>query len=98
MPLKVACRGIDRYCERASRRRAGRRRPVRIEFCEADILDAFDDWRRAVGVVPTSRCEAARAETHGSRRSLSHIERVVARLRRAGGGRGRPAFERQIGR
>ncbi len=46
VPLKVAYRGIDRYCERlqATRRR---RRPVRIEFCEADVLDIFDDWRRA---------------------------------------------------
>ena len=50
VPLKVAFRGIDRYCERYDAQ-AGRRRPVRIEFCEADVLDAFDDWRRAVGVT-----------------------------------------------
>lgn len=49
VPLKVAFRGIDRYCERYNMK-PGRRRPVRIEFCEADILDLFDDWRRAVGV------------------------------------------------
>lgn len=48
VPLSVACRGIDRTVER---RRAGavRRRPVRIEFCEADVLDAFEDWRRSIG-------------------------------------------------
>jgi hypothetical protein len=48
VPLRVAFRGIDRTVERR-RAGAGRRRPVRIEFCEADVLDAFDDWRRSVG-------------------------------------------------
>ena len=49
VPLKVACQGIDRRVERVSA--AGpRRRPIRIDFCEADVLDAFDAWRRAVGV------------------------------------------------
>ena len=50
VPLKVAEAGIDRYFERYYRK-GPRRRPVRIEFCEADVLDAFDDWRRAVGVA-----------------------------------------------
>jgi hypothetical protein len=49
VPLKIAEAGIDRYFERYYRK-GPRRRPVRIEFCEADVLDAFDDWRRAVGV------------------------------------------------
>ena len=30
--------------------RAGARRPLRVEFCEADVQDAFAAWRRAVGV------------------------------------------------
>ena len=50
IPLKVAETGIDRYFERYYRK-GPRRRPVRIEFCEADVLDAFDDWRRAVGLT-----------------------------------------------
>jgi hypothetical protein len=49
VPLKVAHQGIDRYFERR-RAKGPSRRPVRVEFCEADILDAFDDWRRAVGI------------------------------------------------
>jgi hypothetical protein len=49
IPLKVACQGIDRHVDRASAR-GSRRRPVRVEFCEADVLDAFDAWRRAVGI------------------------------------------------
>ena len=50
VPLKIAEAGIDRYFERYYRK-GPRRRPVRIEFCEADVLDAFDDWRRAVGIT-----------------------------------------------
>ena len=53
VPLKIAFRGIDQYCERYYAK-GPRRRPVRIEFCEADILDLFDGWRRAVGVATAS--------------------------------------------
>jgi len=49
IPLKVAEAGIDRYFERYYRK-GPRRRPVRIDFCEADVLDAFDNWRRALGL------------------------------------------------
>jgi hypothetical protein len=50
VPLKVAFAGIDRYFERYYRN-GPRRRPVRVDFCEADVLDVFDEWRRATGVV-----------------------------------------------
>jgi len=53
VPLKVACSGIDRYFERYYRQ-GPRRRPVKIDFCEADVLDVFDEWRRAVGVTVQS--------------------------------------------
>ena len=75
VPFKVACHGIDRYFERYYAKGA-RRRPVRIEFCEADVLDVFDEWRRAVGV-------AAPAEDAAVRRGPSladHLERAIARL------------------
>src|SRR5215213_11866529 len=49
VPLAVVYRGIDQYCERYYAK-GPRRRPVRVEFCEADVLSLFDDWRRAVGV------------------------------------------------
>ena len=49
VPLKVAMRGIDRYFERYYAK-GPRRRPVRIDFCEADVMDVFDEWKRAVGV------------------------------------------------
>jgi hypothetical protein len=74
IPISVACEGIDRYFERYYRR-GPRRRPVRVEFCEADVLDVFDAWRRAVGVTTESASAAP------SRPSLaSHVERVIARL------------------
>src|SRR6185503_4746382 len=49
VPLKIAFRGIDRYFERYYRK-GPRRRPVKIDFCEADVRDAFDEWRRALGL------------------------------------------------
>ena len=75
VPLKIALRGIDLCCERLSAK-GPRRRPVRIEFCAADILELFDDWRRAVGV------EAAGPAPVPPRKSSlpSHVERVVSRL------------------
>jgi len=72
IPFAVVCRGIDRYCERYYAKGA-RRRPVRVEFCEADVLEEFDNWRRAVGVAPQPD------ET--PRDSLpAHLDRVIARL------------------
>lgn len=50
IPLKVALRGIDRYFERYYRS-GPKRRPVRVEFCDTDVLEVFDEWRRAVGVT-----------------------------------------------
>jgi hypothetical protein len=49
VPLKVALTGIDRTFERYYRKGA-RRRPLHVSFCEADVLDTFDDWRRAIGL------------------------------------------------
>jgi hypothetical protein len=93
VPLKVACSGIDRYFERYYRK-GPRRRPVRIDFCEADVLDVFDEWRRAVGIsrqssvvshqseVVSHRSEVASRQSPGARRQSmpEHLERVVLRL------------------
>jgi hypothetical protein len=84
IPLNVVHRGIDRYCERVEAK-PGRRRPAQIQYCEADILDVFDEWRRATGVgmwdkAPASPSEASAGEP-ASRASLpAHLERVIARL------------------
>jgi hypothetical protein len=88
IPITVACRGIDRYFERYYAK-GPRRRPVRIEFCEADVLDVFDEWRRAVG-VPAVSSEEPEHDTSRRHSSLpTHLERVIAKLTalRAGGDR-----------
>jgi hypothetical protein len=100
IPLKVALQGVDRYVDRST---AGgmRRRPVRVEFCEADVLDAFDAWRRAVGVHRADDGAGGEADGEGAgaealeeaprarrRESLAtHLDRVIVRLTalRAGG-------------
>jgi hypothetical protein len=88
IPLKLAMLGIDRYFERYYAKGA-RRRPVRIEFCEADVLDAFDEWRRSVGVSIEAGVsseaggagQGSGADLSGPRSSLpAHLERVIARL------------------
>ena len=79
---------------RAATRRSGpRRRPVRIEFCEADVLDAFDDWRRAVGVAASAAAGRRRRGRQRRKPALrAHIERVIARLANVrGAGRAEPA-------
>ena len=85
VPLKVAFQGIDRYVDRQAVK-GPRRRPARIEFCEADVLDAFDQWRRAVGAVagpvdvPEVTPEAAPASRTKRVALQGHIDRVLARL------------------
>ena len=81
VPITIAQRGIDRYFDRYYAK-GPRRRPVRVEFCEADVLDVFDEWRRAVG-VPLRQDEAAEEDEAAPRRPGSlaaHLDRVIARL------------------
>jgi hypothetical protein len=77
VPLAIAYRGIDRYCERYYAK-GPRRRPVRVEFCEADILDEFDNWRRAVGV--STSADAGDAADRKPDSLPSHLDRVIARM------------------
>jgi hypothetical protein len=77
VPLKVAFEGIDRYFERYYRN-GPRRRPVRIDFCEADVLDVFDEWQRAVGLQSGVRGLESAAAVQPS--LPQHLERVVLRL------------------
>ena len=83
IPLAVACAGIDRTVDRALRK-PGRHRAVRVEFCDADVKAAQDEWARAVGPVVAGGDAAVSAR----RRSMTqHIENVLAQLStlRAGG-------------
>jgi hypothetical protein len=96
VPIAVAFRGIDRYCERYYAK-GPRRRPVRVEFCEADILELFDDWRRAVGV---SRLDEGTAGVEAAvmRDSLpAHIDRAVAGLTAMRASGRSETFDRHVG-
>lgn len=87
IPLKVAMGGIDRYFERYYKK-GPRRRPVKIDFCEADVLDLFDEWRRATGITASAPTSVPAAEGSGepsrpARKGPSlpeHLERVLLRL------------------
>lgn len=77
VPIKVAFEGIDRCFERYYRKEP-RRRPLKIDFCEADVLDVFDEWRRATGLGAQTGAERPRTP---ARPSLpDHLERVLTRL------------------
>jgi hypothetical protein len=80
IPLKVALGGIDRSFERYHAR-GMRRRPLRVEFCDADVLDLFDEWRRAVGIARVASEEPAAEERRPRGGLQKHVERVLARLR-----------------
>jgi hypothetical protein len=107
VPLKIAFAGIDRYFERYYRK-GPRRRPVKIDFCDADVLDVFDEWRRATGIQSSVNSHQSSVEALvpspqspvPSPQSLpAHLERVVLRLTsaRAGGSLG-DAFDALIDR
>jgi len=91
IPLALVTRGIDRYFDRYYAK-GPRRRPIRIEFCEADVLDVFDEWRRSVGVSTvepsggTSTDSGAEPGSRGSESLPAHLERVIARLTTLRGG------------
>jgi hypothetical protein len=94
VPIRIVFRGIDRYFERYYGK-GPRRRPARIEFCEADVLDLFDEWKRAVGVGTAANpfedpSQGDEAEVSRKRGTLAaHLERVVARLTTLRAGEGR---------
>jgi hypothetical protein len=83
VPIKVAYRGIDRYFERYYAK-GPRRRPVRIDFCEADVLDVFDEWRRALGITAASAVGSDAGEESSRERTRpslpAHLDRAIARL------------------
>ena len=89
VPIKVAFKGIDRYFERYYRN-GPRRWPVKIDFCEADVLDVFDDWRRATGVTgaatappgaePASLDDGIHDSESRQPSLPEHLKRVVLRL------------------
>jgi len=77
VPFAVVKQGIDRTLARdRAKPTVGARRPVRVEFCEADVQDAFATWRRAVGVgMAGARDESDAAGSHsGDGASAAEVE------------------------
>ncbi len=103
IPLSVVTRAVDlahaRYYGKGPKRR-----PLRIEYCEADVRDLFDEWKRAIGVgavgartAPADADEAADGQRAPRRRPLgAHLDRVAARLRAWRGGSRPLALDRQV--
>ena len=89
IPVAVVRRAIDRVAERRAASPASRR-PLRIDFCEADVLELFDEWRRAVGVPREAPAEGTGRTRQGP--SLpAYLERVILELTAVRGAAGRPA-------
>lgn len=87
VPIGIVYRGIE---QKAARHRQGRStRPLRLEFCEADVRALFDDWRRAVGVttaVDATTAVASPVIDERRRPSLpKQLDRAIDRLVRAAG-------------
>ena len=86
IPISVVERAIDQTSARYYAT-GPKRRPVRIEYCEADVLDLFDEWKRAVGVGPAMAEDDQGADddqpsaSPGRQRALAaHLDDVVGRL------------------
>lgn len=79
IPLRVVFGAIDRTYVRYHAKRQSRR-PLRIEFCETDVRELFDEWSRAVGVgtAPTAQTPPTRSARRPS--LVSHLDRIVGRL------------------
>jgi hypothetical protein len=78
VPLSVVTRAIDEKAER--HRHGASKRPLRIEFCETDVRELFEQWKRAIGAAAS---ESQPSEAPAPSVSLSrHLDRVADRLSR----------------
>ena len=87
VPISLVQRAIDVCTERRESRREASR-PLRIEFCEAEVRDQFQRWRRAVGpYLGASASEdepsPAEGESAGPPPLAGHLTRALERLSRA---------------
>lgn len=85
IPLSIVCHAVSL---KAERHRAGRStRPLRIEFCTADVRAVYTTWRRAVGMTagPAAPGEEPAAPGDERRRAslAKHVQRAIDRLSRS---------------
>ena len=82
VPLSVVFKGIE---QKAGRHTQGAsRRPLRIEFCEADVRELFEAWRRATG-IPAAADSGDSVETTRRASPTKAIDRALERLGRLAG-------------
>jgi len=85
IPLSIVCHAVS---QKAERHRAGRAtRPLRVEFCTADVREVYTAWRRAVGIrgtdgVAGDEATGVAAQAEDKRRvSIGrHLQRAIDRL------------------
>jgi hypothetical protein len=88
VPLTVVFKGIE---QKAERHKAGAsKRPLRIEFCEADVREVYEDWKRATGISVAAPevvdVTDGPASAEPKRRSASKaIDKAIERLGRLAG-------------
>ena len=88
VPLTIVERAIDICCERREARPGAAARPLRIEFCEAEVREQFERWRRAIGpyIGVGEEGNTGADDTEGEARAAglaSHLSRAGERLARA---------------
>jgi len=89
VPLSVVYQAIE---ARAERHRTGTsKRPLRIEFCEADVRESYERWRRAVGVTASTPADGVPATSSRTPSLSKHLDRVADRLGRSLGRTDLPA-------
>ena len=88
IPLGVVERAIEKKHLRYGAD-GSRRRPLRIEFCEGDVLELFDEWRRAVGIAQPMKERSSgmpiAPEPKNNKSSarttlIAHLDNVIERL------------------
>tara|TARA_B100001123_G_scaffold81609_2_gene93014 strand:+ start:14851 stop:15552 length:702 start_codon:yes stop_codon:yes gene_type:complete len=79
IPLSIVFKAIDRVVGR--RESSGKvRRPVRIEYCEDDVMDLFREWRRAVGAISDINPKADDQNMSRRLSLIDHLDRVILEL------------------
>ncbi len=84
IPLRIVCRGIDRYFEKRLQRPSSRQRAVSLAYCEEFIRQVFEESRNlAVGGGPVSRDRVPgenREVEQGLQRLLQGLQRAQGQL------------------
>jgi hypothetical protein len=90
IPISVVERAIDRTYSRYYAV-GTKRRSVRVEYCEQEVIVLFDEWKRAVGIGKVSSSHSNRSKMKddvtsviqtvaGKRSFASHLDEVAGRL------------------